>query len=267
MLNECFVAQCFDNGVYDRRYRETFAPAIQEAGATPVRADEVVGTTPIIEKIEAGLKRSAIAFAEISEDNPNVFLELGFALALEIPTVIVCDRAKRTKLPFDIQHRPVVFYSAEAQSDFDKLRDDITKNIRAALSEANELTARINITSDENSKHDMDAVKRLCLLEILDQDLRAPEGATLWQIQKGVVGAEISERMVTLAVTSLMTDGFIDQKINENHNYEEYRSLTLSDYGRKSVMRQYSSLMKEERDRLQASRMLSATAFDDEVPF
>lgn len=99
MPHESFVVQCFDGGVYDRRYRETFAPAIKDGGATPVRADETLGTKPVIEKIEAALRRTTIAFGEISDDNPNVFFELGYALALNIPTVIVCERSKRDKLP------------------------------------------------------------------------------------------------------------------------------------------------------------------------
>ena len=61
-----------------------------------MRADEVLGTRPVVEKIEQGLHAADVVFAEVSEDNPNVFVELGYALALNVPTVIVCDRAKRS---------------------------------------------------------------------------------------------------------------------------------------------------------------------------
>ena len=87
MLKTCFVIQRFDGGIYDRRYQETFAPAIELAGAKPLRADEVLGTTPVIEKIESGLRAATVAFADVSEDNANVFLELGYALSLNCYTV------------------------------------------------------------------------------------------------------------------------------------------------------------------------------------
>lgn len=74
----CFVMQVFDGGAYDRRYEESFAPAIKEGGAVAVRSDKLLGTKPVIEKIEGSLRSATIAFAEISEDNPNVFVELGY---------------------------------------------------------------------------------------------------------------------------------------------------------------------------------------------
>ena len=266
MLKECFVAQCFDNGVYDRRYRETFAPAIQDAGATPVRADDKLGTIPIIESIETSLRRSAVAFAEVSEDNPNVFLELGYALSLGIPTVIVCDRAKRNKLPFDIQHRPIVFYSAEAQSDFDKLKTDITNNIAAALSEAAERFRPSSLMSSFSDETSVDAVKRLCLLELLDQDLRSPDGSSLWQLQKGTVNSEVSERMVALAITGLIAEGYVEKRTCTDQDGDSYSAISLSDQGRKLVMREYAALMKEEKDRL-TQRSHFRMDLGEEVPF
>jgi len=67
LLKTCFVIQCFDNSIYDKRYKETFAPAIERGGAKPIRADEVLGTRPIVEKIEEGLHSADVAFAEVSE--------------------------------------------------------------------------------------------------------------------------------------------------------------------------------------------------------
>lgn len=266
MLRECFVAQCFDDGLYDRRYRETFAPAIQEAGATPVRADESLGTTPIIEKIEANLRRSSIAFAEISEDNPNVFLELGMALSLKIPTIIVCDRSKRAHIPFDIQHRPVIFYSTNAQSDFEKLKRDIEQNARAALLDANQrITSHDTIIAFDEEKS-MDGVKQRCLVELLDQDLRSPSGATLWELQQALVGSEMSNRMVTLAIAGLISDQYVERLTDTDQNGEPYSSVRLSEFGRNHVMREYAALMKAEKERLRAHRQ-RGFAEDHEVPF
>ena len=189
MFDACFVIQRFDDGVYDKRFRETFAPAIEKGGATPIRADEVLGTRPVIEKIVSGLSDADIAFAEISEDNPNVFWELGFALALQVPTVIVCDRNKRPSLPFDISHRPVLFYKTESQSDFENIGKLISDNVRAAREEAKQkrITIADSATRDISSD-DMDGVKQMCLLECLESDLRSTQGTYILGLQRKLVG-------------------------------------------------------------------------------
>ncbi len=264
-LKTCFVMQRFDGAVYDRRYRETFAPAIETAGAKPLRADEVLGTTPVISKIEAGLRGATVAFADVSEDNPNVFLELGYALSLNVPTVIVCDKAKRTKLPFDISHRPVLFYSTDAQSDFEKISNDIADNIRVALSEAFSRGAAISTTTEENDALSED-VRRACLLEILDQSLRSPTGTSFWDIQRKVVGPGINERMVALAVARLIDDGLIEKnEAYDNDAHERYVAINLTDIGSKYLLRSYSSLMKAEQSDFTSGRLFDDEA--DDVPF
>ncbi|MDX3909075.1 MAG: hypothetical protein QHC67_04575 [Sphingobium sp.] len=265
MLKTCFVIQRFDGGAYDRRYRETFAPAIDAAGAKPIRADEVLGTTPVIEKIEAGIRNSTVAFADVSEDNPNVFLELGYALCLNVPTVIVCDKSKRVKLPFDISHRPIIFYSTDAQSDFENLAAAITENIRVALSEAQERTSLGDTSSIDGENADFDDLKRACLLEFLDQDLRSPEGTTLWSIQRKIVDSFASERMVALVTARLIEDGFVQKFDSYDENtHERYIGLSLTDTGRNHLLRSYAALMKSERDDIRSGKVFEE---EDEVPF
>lgn len=268
-MKTCFVIQRFDGATYDKRYRETFAPAIERAGAKPVRADEVLGTRPVVEKIEEGLRTADVAFAEISEDNANVFLELGIALALGVPTVIVCDKARRQRLPFDIAHRPVTFYATDAQSDYEKIAKEVEAAVGAALLETKRGTARDAKAADAL---DVDDVKGTCLIALLDQSLRSPSGSTLWEIQKEVANAGISERMVALAIASLASDKLVQQFRLEGDHGDEYNSYALSDAGTKYLLRSYSTLMQQERDRVrprQAVRIPPAfdANLDDEVPF
>lgn len=269
MLKTCFVIQRFDGGVYDKRYRETFAPAIERGGAKAIRADEVLGTRPVVEKIEDGLKSADVAFAEVSEDNPNVFLELGFALALNIPTVIVCDKARRQRLPFDIAHRPVTFYATDAQSDYEKIGQDIEKAISAALLENSNTSP--TLPNQQLLGAEIDDVKGTCLTALLDRSLRSAMGATLWEIQKEVSSAGISERMTALAIASLMHDELIDRNELTDQDGDSYNSYSLSHSGTKYLLRSYSSLMQQERNRIaQQSRMTSKGGFadlDDDVPF
>lgn len=272
MLKTCFVIQRFDGSVYDKRYRETFAPAIERAGAKAVRADEVLGTRPVVEKIEEGLRSADVAFAEVSEDNPNVFLELGFALALNVPTVIVCDKSRRDKLPFDIAHRPISFYSTDAQSDYENISRTIESSIGAALLEVS--TNKSNLVAITNKDdRSVDDIKGACLIALLDQSLRSPIGSSLWEIQREVSSAGLSERMVALAIASLMSDGLVNRVNQNDEQGDPYHAFILSDPGTKFLLRSYSTLMQQERDRLKANpaRRARPAAFDsdldEEVPF
>lgn len=275
-MKTCFVIQCFDGSTYDKRYRETFAPAIERGGAKPVRADEVLGTRPVVEKIEQGLRSADVAFAEISEDNSNVFLELGYALSLNVPTVIVCDRGRRERLPFDIAHRPVNFYVTDAQSDYEKIALEVEKGISAALLEETE--QRLTLVNSETSNN-VDEVKSTCLITLLDQSLRTPYGSAIWQIQRDVSSAGISERMTALAIASLLDDGLIEAHQLTDQDGDAYTSYSLSDHGKKHLLRSYSSMMQTERDRLVRSQASEATRWqtpvsaafsddlDEDVPF
>jgi hypothetical protein len=265
-LKTCFVIQRFDGGVYDKRYRETFAPAIEKGGAKPIRADEVLGTRPVVEKIEEGLRAANVAFAEISEDNPNVFLELGFALALSVPIVIVCDKARRGALPFDIAHRPVTFYSTDAQSDYEKISREVENAIGAALLEARIPSQSPLVVSDGL---DIDEVKGACLLALLEQTLRSRSGSTLWELKKDLAQSEISDRMVALALIALMSDKLIEQIELEDNDGDKFNSYTLSESGTKYLLRSYSTLMQKERERVRMRSPLRAfdSDLDEDVPF
>lgn len=266
----CFVIQRFDGATYDKRYRETFAPAIERGGAKPIRADEVLGTKPIVEKIEEGIARADCVFAEISEDNPNVFLELGISLAIGIPTVIVCDKSKRASLPFDISHRPVEFYATDAQSDYEIVSKQVENAIAAALLEQKRGLAPI---ADNREKDDIDETKRRCLITLVDQSMRSPTGASLWELQKEASTQGISERMVALALLGLLNENLVTQ-----HEYEEsggvYNTYTLSEQGQRYILREYSSLMQDEKNRMstQSNHIRSAgkgflADLDGDIPF
>ncbi|MGI9296266.1 MAG: hypothetical protein ACR2QC_00015 [Gammaproteobacteria bacterium] len=109
----CFVIQPFEepyNGRYDRIYKL----AIEGAGFIAYRVDEDKGASVITQKIEEEIRNAHICFADISEDNPNVWYEVGFAFACGKQVVIVCDKERRemNKLPFDIKVKRVIPYAA-----------------------------------------------------------------------------------------------------------------------------------------------------------
>lgn len=95
---------------FNKLYQEVIKPICEEFGYECERADEFYTSTPIIADIVKSLVESSIIIAEITPDNPNVFYELGYAHAINKPTILLCDKNKRTKLPFDISSFRTLFY-------------------------------------------------------------------------------------------------------------------------------------------------------------
>jgi hypothetical protein len=135
MDNTCFVMQEFDKGRYDRLYDEIFEPAINGANLKPYRVDKDPAASIPIETIAEQITASVACFAELSEDNPNVWFELGFALAKDKPLCLVCSTA-RAKFPFDVQHRQIIRYPDNpVPSDFAKLKQRITARLVSVVAE------------------------------------------------------------------------------------------------------------------------------------
>ena len=105
----CFVLMPFGRKMdaggrmtnFDSIYQMIIAPAVQQAGLEPVRADEekIGGTIhkPMFER----LMLCHYAVADITGANPNVFYELGIRHALRPRSTVILFR-EGTVIPFDI---------------------------------------------------------------------------------------------------------------------------------------------------------------------
>jgi hypothetical protein len=125
----CFVIQPFDGGEFDKRYAEVYRPSIEKSGYSPYRVDEDPAASIPIDEIEKGIRLADAVFADISLDNPNVWFELGLAIAHVKEVCIVCS-SERARFPFDVQHRNIIRYSIKNISDFMELGEKITKRLK-----------------------------------------------------------------------------------------------------------------------------------------
>lgn len=103
-----FVVMEF-NDEYNDLYKEVIRPMVEKYGYQCERADEAHTANPILEDIIKSIKESSIIVADITPDNPNVFYEIGYAHAINKPTILLCDR-KRENLPFDLSGFRTLFY-------------------------------------------------------------------------------------------------------------------------------------------------------------
>jgi nucleoside 2-deoxyribosyltransferase len=126
------VFQPFDKGPFDKRFDDTIAPAIEEAGLEPYRVDRDPAATVLTDSLHDEIRSATVCFADISTHNPNVMYELGYAIALGKDVVLVSTR-DAPRFPFDIQHRQIITYSPESKTDFETLSTDITGKLKAIL--------------------------------------------------------------------------------------------------------------------------------------
>jgi hypothetical protein len=93
----------------DKSYRNLIKPAVEEAGFTCVRADEIVHSGLIDVPMYQQLLGADIVIADLSTSNKNAFYELGIRHALRPSTTIVIAE-DGLKAPFDVNHVVVRSY-------------------------------------------------------------------------------------------------------------------------------------------------------------
>lgn len=129
-MGRCFIIQPFDGEVFDARCEDVIKPAIRKAGLEPYRIDEDHSVDIPIDAIHSEIAGASACIADISENNPNVWYELGYALALRKPTVII-KSDKRRDYPFDVQHRNILTYKGGSKRYLDKLEEQIIERLNA----------------------------------------------------------------------------------------------------------------------------------------
>ncbi|WP_104403223.1 hypothetical protein [Vibrio penaeicida] len=94
---------------FNSLYTEVIKPICEAYGYEVVRADNMYTNTQLIQDITTAIRESSLILADITPDNPNVYYEVGYAHALDKPTILLCDRT-REKLPFDVSGFRCIFY-------------------------------------------------------------------------------------------------------------------------------------------------------------
>lgn len=116
---------------YNTLYNDVIKPIVESYELECLRADEFYTSSPIIKDIVESIKDSYIIVAEITPDNPNVFYEIGYAHAINKPTILLCDK-KREKLPFDVSGFRTLFYENSIGGK-NKVERDLKKFIESIL--------------------------------------------------------------------------------------------------------------------------------------
>jgi len=234
-MRTCFIIQPFDRGPYDKRYDDVLVPAITSAGLEPYRVDRDPAASIPIEHIEAGIRAAVVCIADITEDNPNVWFELGYAIAARTDVVLVCSDRRTKTFPFDVQHRSIIKYSTESSSDFEDFKAKITTRIKAILKKQEKLgdmkTASPVAEIEGLSQHEMVALVSIA------QNLDTPsDKVSLYLIRQDMEKSGFTKIATTLALTALLRKGFIGAAEKTDFNSDPYTVYFVEEPGMEWIL-------------------------------
>ncbi len=226
----CFVIQPFDRGKFDNRFKDVFSPAIIDADLEPYRVDQDPKVSIPIQDIEKGIRESKLCLADITMDNPNVWFELGYAIACGKEVVLVCSEERQSKFPFDIQHRTIIRYSTGSTSDFEKLKTDITAKIKAFLQKTEKLT-NITEVSKVAKFEGLDQHEVYALAAIAENLNHPDDNASTFQIKRDMETGGFTKVAATIALKSLIQKGFLNCENYQDETGEYYRGYSFTEKG------------------------------------
>jgi nucleoside 2-deoxyribosyltransferase len=258
-MPRCFVIQPFDGGPFDKRFDEVLTPAVEAAQLEAYRVDRDLSVSIPIDAIENGIRDAAACLADITTDNPNVWFELGFALACQKPLVLICSDSRRVKFPFDVQHRHVIRYRTESPKDFQNLGAEVTVRLKASLEkeESVQLLSQSALADTEGLEpHEIAA-----LVLIAESGLEPDDAPSAYTLKQDMVKAGYTELAAVLGVKSLEIMGFVGQHQATTFNGDVYTAFVLQDAGTKWLMNNRDHLV------LRPAKSRPSSDTEDDLPF
>lgn len=258
-MPRCFVIQPFDKGEFDKRYDGVFAPAIEKAGFEAYRVDRDPTVIIPIETIESNIREADVCLADISLEKPNVWYEVGFAVASKKNVILVCK--EDSDFPFDVRHRAIITYVTHSPRDFEKLQDDIVERLKAYAKQTTLLAA----ISPVKPTHGLTAAEMLALVLIMEDRLTPYSGLSPYSIAGGMERGGFTRLAVTLALQGLLEKAMIEVGSAGNEDGEECVVYRITSLGVSWCMENQSRFKLTVEP--QPSRSLPAPQEDEDIPF
>jgi hypothetical protein len=253
------------NDTYNKRFDSLYKPAIEAAGMTAYRVDQDSSAVVLVEAIEKNIKLAAVCLADISEDNPNVWYELGFAYAAGRPVVMACsDQRGRTAkpFPFDIQHRAIVTYKTEAPQDFQVFQQRLTEKLKAMLEQGETLEEMAGLASVASV--DGLSSQELNVLAVTANSVVEDDHATsIWSVRNDCERAGLNNLGFNLGLRRLKVKKFVETLEIEDERGEPYPGIQVTDQGWRWIEANEDKFTFHSA----SAKKSGFEAMDDSVPF
>lgn len=160
-----------DKSHWHEVYQGLIVPAVQMAGLQCERDDEDIASRLIVENIWRKIEDADVVLCDLSSQNPNVYLELGWTLRADKRFVLIKDDI--THFNFDLNQVYTYEYSHLLQPS--KVRDSIT-----------ELSNVLAETVDDNER-------RYSMVKKLSLQMQALNAAKSGNLEVGLLREVLSE--------------------------------------------------------------------------
>jgi len=133
LKKKCFVIMPFSDtrSCTEQKWTEIFEyiikPAVGESRLGYECERSVAERENIIKGILEGLNKANVVIADLTDNNPNVFYELGVRHTLANRTILIAQGKEH--IPFDLRPYPVAFYG-ESPAKISAFKSDIKKKLK-----------------------------------------------------------------------------------------------------------------------------------------
>lgn len=112
---------------FDDIYQLGIKAACADAGGYCERVDEQFFENSILDRVYNQIAKSDLIIADMTERNPNVFYEVGYAHALGKRVILLTQHSQ--DIPFDLKHYSHIVYGGK----INELKQELTKRIKWAF--------------------------------------------------------------------------------------------------------------------------------------
>jgi hypothetical protein len=120
---QIFVVMRFtNNNENDNSWKYGIKTGIEESGFTPIRADTLVESQQIFDKIYNYIRKSRLIVAKVDEQNLNVYFELGLAMGLGKDVLLISENSLVIQLPSDLKNWECLTYE---KGNYEQLKNKI----------------------------------------------------------------------------------------------------------------------------------------------
>jgi len=156
---------------------------------------------------------------------------------------MVCsDERTGKKYPFDIQHRTIIPYQADAPRDFDTLKSEITKRIKALLTRTDAL--RVIQATEQVAPVQGLTQPELAVIATLAGSVVLPgEGVSAYAAKNDVERAGFTAVGFSIGVQRLRSKGLIDLHEAMDHYGEAYQAISITTEGWDWIQRNEDKFM------------------------
>jgi DNA-binding CsgD family transcriptional regulator len=238
----CFSIMPF-KGYFNDYYSKIYSIAIKEAGLQPLRADDIYTPGTIINDIWESIQKSKVILADLTQQNANVFYELGLAHASVKPVILISETIE--DIPFDLRALRIILYDKNVPDWGSILKENIIKAIKDTIEAPLKtiLPTFLNVTKDKTSvtesekillelKSDIESLKRgqeTSKNKSVDYTLDGVEIQILKLISQGLPQNEIGKELFLSpsSIERILTN--LKRKFNANNNLHLVK--LASDFG------------------------------------